>query len=82
VAYFQGWADSVDFRNKTVTIEEAVDDPDQGVALTGDRHEGESPAERRVEKAEESNSNGEMMFGDDAANAFVQFFLTAGRGPE
>ncbi|KKY26528.1 putative external nadh-ubiquinone oxidoreductase mitochondrial precursor [Diplodia seriata] len=54
VAYFQGWADAVDFKNKTVSIEEAVEDPQQGLALTGDRHEGESPAERRAEKVEES----------------------------
>lgn len=54
VAYFQGWADAVDFKNKTVSVEEAVDDPQQGVALTGERHEDKSPAERRVEKAEQS----------------------------
>ncbi|KAB2580026.1 putative pyridine nucleotide-disulfide oxidoreductase protein [Lasiodiplodia theobromae] len=54
VAYFQGWADAVDFKNKTVSVEEAVDDPQQGVALTGERHEDESPAEGRVEKAKES----------------------------
>ncbi|KAF2739529.1 hypothetical protein EJ04DRAFT_426845 [Polyplosphaeria fusca] len=38
VSYFQGWADAVDFKNKTVTIEEAVDDPRMGLAPTGDRH--------------------------------------------
>lgn len=54
LAFFQGWADSVDFRGKTVTIEEGVDDPNQGLALAGDRHEGESQAERTKEKAEEA----------------------------
>lgn len=39
-------------------------------------------AARAKEKAEESFSNGEMMFGDDAANAFTQFFLSAGQPPE
>ena len=53
VDFFQGWADSVDFKNKTVTIEESVDDPQQGLALAGDRHEGESPKERDLEKKEE-----------------------------
>ena len=38
VDYFQGWADAVDFENKTVTIEEAVDDPTQGMAPLVDRH--------------------------------------------
>jgi NADH dehydrogenase len=27
VSFFQGWADDVDFKNKTITIEQAVDDP-------------------------------------------------------
>lgn len=53
VAFFQGWADSVDFKDKTVTIEESVDDPRQGLALAGDRHEGESVEERSQEKDEE-----------------------------
>ncbi|KAF1985335.1 hypothetical protein K402DRAFT_394679 [Aulographum hederae CBS 113979] len=38
--YIQGWADDVDLYNKTITIEEAVADPHQGLALTGDRDEG------------------------------------------
>lgn len=35
--FFQGWADGVDFAAKTLRIEEAVHDPQQGLALTGDR---------------------------------------------
>lgn len=54
VAYFQGWADSVDFKNKTVTIEESVDDPSTTKALTEDRHAGESKEERQKEKVEEA----------------------------
>lgn len=45
VQYIQGWADDVDFYNKTVTIEEAVADPKQGMALTGPRYEGKSDKE-------------------------------------
>jgi NADH dehydrogenase len=36
--YFQGWADSVDFANNRITVEEAVDDPHLGLALTGNRY--------------------------------------------
>ncbi|KAJ9648917.1 hypothetical protein H2199_000830 [Coniosporium tulheliwenetii] len=54
VSFFQGWADAVDFKSKRVTIEEAVEDPNQGLALTGDRHGGKSMAERTEEKKEEA----------------------------
>ncbi|KAH7081826.1 pyridine nucleotide-disulfide oxidoreductase-domain-containing protein [Paraphoma chrysanthemicola] len=50
VDFFQGWADDVDFKNKTITIEQAVDDPTQGMALTTDRHAGESKEQREAEK--------------------------------
>jgi NADH dehydrogenase FAD-containing subunit len=50
VEFFQGWADDVDFKNKTITIEEAVDDPKQGVALTTDRHAGETKEQREMGK--------------------------------
>ncbi|KAF2819534.1 FAD/NAD(P)-binding domain-containing protein [Ophiobolus disseminans] len=53
VDFFQGWADDVDFKNKTITIEEAVDDPTQGLALTTDRHAGESKEQREAEKKKE-----------------------------
>ncbi|KAF1810808.1 FAD/NAD(P)-binding domain-containing protein, partial [Eremomyces bilateralis CBS 781.70] len=36
VEFVQGWADDVDFTNKTIMVEEAVDDPRQGLSLTGD----------------------------------------------
>ncbi|KAJ4985001.1 hypothetical protein SVAN01_09523 [Stagonosporopsis vannaccii] len=50
VDFIQGWADDVDFKNKSLTVEQAVDDPKQGLALTQDRHEGESKEERALEK--------------------------------
>ncbi|KAI8939021.1 hypothetical protein NX059_004864 [Plenodomus lindquistii] len=48
VDFFQGWADDVDFKNKTITVEEAVDDPLQGMAPTSDRHAGESKEQRAI----------------------------------
>lgn len=54
VSFFQGWADAVDFKNKTVTIEEAVDDPTSSRALTEDRHAGETKEERCQEKRVEA----------------------------
>jgi NADH dehydrogenase FAD-containing subunit len=35
--YLQGWADGVNFAEKTVTVEPSVLDPDVGIALTGER---------------------------------------------
>lgn len=53
VDFIQGWADDVDFRRKTVTIEEAVDDPLQALAPLYDRHAGESAEQRaRANEAE------------------------------
>jgi NADH dehydrogenase FAD-containing subunit len=37
--FYQGWADSVDFVNKKISVEEAVDDPLLGLAMTGDRND-------------------------------------------
>lgn len=54
VSFFQGWADEVDFNKKEIIIEEAVDDPHQGLALTTDRHADESREERKEEKKLES----------------------------
>lgn len=53
VDFFQGWADDVDFKNKTITIEEAVDDPLQGMAPTSDRHAGESKEQRAMTREAE-----------------------------
>lgn len=53
VEFFQGWADGVDFANKKLWVEEAVESPLQGLALTGDRHEDKSETDREKEKAVE-----------------------------
>jgi NADH dehydrogenase FAD-containing subunit len=37
--FYQGWADSVDFINKKISVEEAVDDPHLGLAMTGNRND-------------------------------------------
>ena len=53
--YIQAWADDVDFFNKTVTLEEAVSDPRQGLALTGCRNEGKGAAEVFAESVKSRN---------------------------
>lgn len=50
VEFFQGWADSVNFENKTLSIEEAVENPWQGLALAGDRHEDQSEGQLEKER--------------------------------
>lgn len=53
VEFFQGWADQVDFANKTLTVEEAVENPQQGLALTDEgrsKNVGEEAKEKQVEK--------------------------------
>lgn len=55
-AFIQGWADNVDLYNKTITIEEAVVDPSQGLALTESRHEGKDDTQRQSENASKSRS--------------------------
>lgn len=60
VAFFQGWADDVDFKNKTISIEEAVGDPRQGMSLAADRHENESATERQNEIAR-ARKSGKMF---------------------
>ncbi|RMZ72058.1 nadh dehydrogenase [Pyrenophora seminiperda CCB06] len=57
VEFIQGWADDVDFKNKTITVEEAVDDARQGVvALTTDRHAGETPQQRSEQRKKETKT--------------------------
>jgi NADH dehydrogenase len=48
--FLQGWADAVDFGSKSLTVEEAVEDPWQGRSLTTDRHANESQVQRAREK--------------------------------
>ena len=52
--FFQGWGDGVDFGAKTLSVEEAVQDPYQGLALTSDRHADESPQQRDQERRVEA----------------------------
>lgn len=58
--YLQGYGDDVDFYNKTVTIEEAVRDPFQGLALTGPRDEGKTESEVYAETVHKSRK-GQMF---------------------
>lgn len=58
--FFQAWADAVDFDKKTLTIEEAVEDPWQGRSLASDRHEDVSPQERSHQRQLEAKK-GEMF---------------------
>lgn len=41
ISFFQGWADSVDLEKKELEIEEAVEDPLQGLGLAAERDEGQ-----------------------------------------
>ncbi|KAF1949306.1 FAD/NAD(P)-binding domain-containing protein [Byssothecium circinans] len=50
IDFFQGWADSVDFKNKKISIEEAVEDPSSSVALTQDRHANQTKEQRQHER--------------------------------
>ena len=56
VGFFQGWADAVDFKKGTVTIEEAVDDPEPTLALA----KGQKRKEKDV--AEKENLKKGMLF--------------------
>jgi len=58
--FFQGWADAVDFGQKRLTIEEAVEDPMQGRALTADRDEGLSVEEKK-KQIEKGKQKGELF---------------------
>lgn len=60
VSYFQGWADAVNIKNKTVTIEEAVDDPTQALAPTTDRQAGKTN-EQRKHDIEEGTKRGNIF---------------------
>ncbi|PNS17689.1 External alternative NAD(P)H-ubiquinone oxidoreductase B1, mitochondrial [Sphaceloma murrayae] len=53
--FFQGWADNVDFEAKKLLIEEAVHDPQQGLALTGE------PASESKSGEKYGVKNGELI---------------------
>lgn len=55
--FLQGWADAVDFENKTLTVEEAVDDPRQSLAPTSDRNalevdQNQDLAKKKIKKGD------------------------------
>ena len=81
-SFIQGWADGVDFKNKEITIEEAVNDPNQGLALTSDRHANESRDERTKEKELESKKGQLFSMKYDkliiAVGCYSQTFNTPG----
>lgn len=54
VNFFQGWADGVDFKNKKITIEESVDDPNTSLALTHDRHADQTKKQKQEERRVEA----------------------------
>lgn len=47
---FQGWADGVDFEKQQLSVEEAVDDPLQGVGLAAPRGDGDLVKKREKGK--------------------------------
>jgi len=80
--YIQGWADDVDLFSKTVTIEEAVADPAQGMALTGSRHEGKDEMQMQTEQAAKTRQGQLFDLRYDklviAVGAYTQTFNTPG----
>lgn len=82
IHYVQAWADEVDFYNKRLTVEEAVVDPRQGLALTAGSKEQSSPEE--VAKEHEAlKKKGRMFdFGYDklviSVGCYLQTFNTPG----
>ncbi|KAJ4347113.1 uncharacterized protein N0V89_011051 [Didymosphaeria variabile] len=60
VSFFQGWADGVDFKNKKITVEEAIEDQGVSTALVEDRHAGESK-EQRHERREVEAKKGTLF---------------------
>jgi NADH dehydrogenase FAD-containing subunit len=50
VEFFQGWADSVDFANKCITVEETVEDPRQSLAPTGNHDRSKEQMKLKEEK--------------------------------
>ncbi|KAL5412264.1 hypothetical protein PMIN06_009423 [Paraphaeosphaeria minitans] len=54
VDFFQGWADQVDFKNKKITIEEAVEERGQSTAGVEERGAGESKELRHERRGVEA----------------------------
>jgi len=58
--YFQGWADTVDFENKTLAVEEAVEDPTPSKALTVG-NDGSKSGEQRLQEEKVEARKGELF---------------------
>ena len=72
--FFQGWADGVDLQKQTLCIEEAVDDPMQGVALAGERGLGD--VKGKVEKGKMFDMSWDKLV--VAVGCYSQTFDTKG----
>jgi hypothetical protein len=81
-SYVQGWGYDVDLYNKTITIEEAIADPSQSLALTSSRHEGKDEAALQLEKASKTKKGQLFDLKYDkliiAVGAYTQTFNTPG----
>jgi len=81
-AYVQGWAYDVDLYNKTITIEEAIADPSQSLALTSSRHEGKDEVALQLEKVSKTKKGQLFDLKYDklviAVGAYLQTFNTPG----
>lgn len=81
-SYVQGWGYDVDLYNKTITIEEAIADPSQSLALTSARHEGKDEAALQLEKVSKTQKGQLFDLKYDkliiAVGAYTQTFNTPG----
>lgn len=60
VKFFQGWADQVDFTNKKITIEEAVEEGGHSTAYVEARDAGESK-EHKQQRREVKAQKGQLF---------------------
>jgi len=81
-AFVQGWGFDVDLYNKTITIEEAIADPNQSLALTASRHEGKDETQLQLEKVSKTRKGQLFDLKYDklviAVGAYMQTFNTPG----
>jgi len=81
-SFVQGWGFDVDLYNKTVTIEEAIADPNQSLALTSSRHEGKDETQLQLEKVSKTRKGQLFDLQYDklviAVGAYLQTFNTPG----
>lgn len=81
-SFVQGWGFDVDLYNKTVTIEEAIADPNQSLALTSSHHEGKDETQLQLEKVSKTRKGQLFDLKYDklviAVGAYLQTFNTPG----